>query len=399
MNFENSTRLMLMLTVLTFAVPLVGCRRTPEADARPLQPVIRRVSDAVLPWGPRKKPIRVWSFRLEAQGPVRIPIATAETVFSTDGRRVYAIDTKSGKQRWTLTTRKSPVSATPDGRLVFLADDHSMSAYHAASGREAWNWVPDPEYSAEPDQVIQAAATDEAVWIAGGGLAIGLRTYDGDGVTPLAKDLDAAALSADGEKVVVLGKYAVDCLNAATGDEIWSFNSGKYRETMDQLLDVAPLPPLRVDADVGRFRELKVSGTGHTVVKVCNRIWALGAGGELLWSAEIPAAGNIAWDEQTGVLCIQLPTRLIALEASSGRKLWEQPIRDQVVCLQSGRGILYTASAAEGAAAWDSRTGKRLWTLGSLPLGHAECRMTVGHGQFFIATPGMLVAITEHSGK
>jgi outer membrane protein assembly factor BamB len=195
----------------------------------------------------KRKPLLRWTFRADDQI-VAAPAFAARTLYvATSNGSVYAVDAKTGRQRWHSTSfarfgRREYFYATPTvayGRVFIGNADGTVYAYGASTGNLLW--------AREVGTYVYTAA---AVWrnmvFVGtwDGTFIALDARSGEprwrfsapsGITGAPTVLagivyfsTCGRCGAGGLRRVKIGPRRTFGLNARNGDVIWRFHDGKY---------------------------------------------------------------------------------------------------------------------------------------------------------------------------
>ncbi len=211
----------------------------------------------------------LWRFSSNAEV-ARKPILDGDELYFVNANdTVIAVDASTGKRLW--SQHRTPALGMEvaghsgllfhDGNLFVAFSDGTVTAYEAATGREAWDPV---DLSAEAEQAL--------------------------GEVPAYLDVDTTpvAASIDGMDAIIVGSYAggVMALQAENGNQIWS-NTAVLSVT-----DVSYWhQPAHQGAD-GRMYEqhdIVIASTGTT------GLWGLDAKtGAELWRRDLPDGGTSA---------------------------------------------------------------------------------------------------------
>jgi len=356
---------------------------SPPPDATPRQASPRWTVEAAAP-----RPVEPWERGPEAAGDL-VVAATGHD----EPARVRAFDARTGRLRWTYRTGPNAfVRAVGSGLVVVAADYGPLIGLDLATGQERWRF----ELAS-----LQAA---EYGTVAGDTLFIGTSFPSEGAVDP---------------PVV----YALD---VATGGQRW-------RSVLDRGTDLQWAAPVVDGGQVLVADTLSHEGSAPT-----SHLHALDAGtGQLRWKADLHAGQQGFFAEPPvvagGLVYVATASRrLLALEVDSGREVWRARgfpvvagvrdglviavIEDRLAALDAGSGVrrwevpvrgggehwpvlegdtVYVASAGDVIAV-DATAGTTRWRV---PLDPAVGPPVPAGGRLYVATRSRLLALDASSGR
>jgi outer membrane protein assembly factor BamB len=356
---------------------------TPPPDATPRQAPPRWTAEAATP-----RPVEPWERGPEAAGDL-VVAATGHD----EPARVRAYDARTGRLRWTYRTGPNAfVRAVGNGWVIVAPDFGPLIGLDLATGRQRWRF----ELAS-----LQAA---EYGTIAGDILFIGTSFTSEGAVDP---------------PVV----YALDL---ATGRQRW-------RTVLDRGTDLQWAAPVVDGGQVLVADTLSHEGSAPT-----SHLHALDAGtGRVRWKADLHAGQQGFFAEPPvvagGLIYVATASRrLLALDAASGREVWQERgfpvvagvrnglviavIEDRLATLDAGSGVrrwevrvsgggehwpvlegdtVYVASV-DDVIAVDAATGTTRWRV---PLDPAVGPPVQVGGRLYVATRNRLLALDASSGR
>ena len=231
------------------------------------------------------------------------PAIGADGTVYVKGDALYALDGRTGQERWRFTEGQgigTSLSIGADGTIYFGGDGDYLYAVDGASGLLKWKYLAEAQF-------LQSSP----------------------------------AIGDDGTIYIGTGGGVVHAISGADGKKVWSFSLG-----MNNLVQGGP--------SIGADGTVYVSGDEGTV-------YALdGATGVVKWSHPTGGVGshNVSIADD-GTLYV-VSRALIALDPATGRELWRVPsagYRDPVI---DAAGNIYTNF--DQVEAYD-KVGNRLWSV------------------------------------
>ncbi|MEU5344828.1 PQQ-binding-like beta-propeller repeat protein [Streptomyces sp. NPDC020766] len=176
--------------------------------------------------------------------------------------------------------------------------------------------------------------------------------------------------------------YALD---AATGQQLWSFVTGPER--------ISPSAPVVAGSVVHVGSE---DATGHT--------YALDAlTGRQLWKAGTGAPVTSRAAVADGVVYIGNGNGLRALDATTGEQRWELTGGEVLGCPTVADGVVYAHVGGErdnrGLHAVDAATGERRWRFSTGHEWNEGSAPAVSEGTVFLSSGSSLYAVDAHDGR
>ncbi|GEM_PF-1061375 len=171
----------------------------------------------------------LWEFTI--QGGINTPgltIGSDGTVYvGSDDFSVYALDGKSGAQRWKFTTEgivMSSVAVGEDGTVYFGSGDKKVYAVESSSGMKRWEFVTGGMVRGSPsigsDGTVYVGSEDKKVYALDG--VNGTKKWE---FLTGGRVLSCPAIAADGTVYVGSLDGKVYALNGATGAMVWDFQT------------------------------------------------------------------------------------------------------------------------------------------------------------------------------
>ena len=343
------------------------------------------------------------AFTFRTGGPIRgTPTLAGNTLFfGSEDHRLYALDARTGRERWRLDVG-APIPSTPavaDGRVYFTARDRKLHAVDAASGKPLWSKQFGPDLS------------DKNYWdfylsspvLAGGRLLVG--SGDGhlyaldprNGRQTWAYDAHSRIRStpAVAQGIAVFGGQdgKIRGVDIATGREKWRFATDgaahdfalKQNDTTsvytspsiaDGVVTVGARDSYLYGLDLHSGRLLwKQTHDGSSWIlstAIAGGHVYVGSGSAYILQAADLGTGKEQWRFKTEgavfgspsiagdvVLFADIEGNLTAVDRTSGRQLWRLPLADRsfstpvladnMVYLGGDDGLLYAVSTSSAA--------------------------------------------------
>lgn len=269
---------------------------------------------------------KVWSYNLGG-GIVGLSLSDAGLVGVTTANRVVGLDPLAGTPRW---EKSIPIPLMSEGwgyclegagYVYVVSMDDKVHAYAVATGQERWT------HPTKGNPSLKAIAAGVLMVADGRGLAgVDLETGREAWVCDLGGRPYLEPARMVGETLITFNGKAgsgaqVVAVQAGTGKKLWSVAVQKLARSRDRTI-IMP-------EDMNYFRSALAMG---------------------------PLEGGVP---QTLFLADR--KRVIGVEFSTGRTLWETPVKDvQAVCSAGGRVVAQDKEAVLHGL--DAKTGKVLWT-------------------------------------
>jgi eukaryotic-like serine/threonine-protein kinase len=380
------------ITLLVSACqPIVAFTETPTLAPSPT------TSPTALPSAgpvPTKVPTpeAVWTYETGAPIWGTPAISDGTIIFGSDDGNLYAVDTQNGGLKWKFLTqgfvRSQP--AIVGGLVYFASDDGYLYALDADSGLEKW------------------------------------RTDIGSNNMPSRGDLtskwdyqQSSPIVVDGTVFVGSGASAIYAIDAATGAQIWKFDTvGPVRGTPavagntvfagDKL---AFLHALDVDSGAEKWRAqgcdipspLVVDGIVYCGSRATTDLRAWNAGtGELLWKFSFQGSwveSSPRISDDTLYIGSSDAIAIFAIDPKTGVQKWKFSTGDYVWCTPAiSNHVVYIGSystwkSASNFYAVDAATGEPIWAL-SVPKGIVSSPVVENEVVYFGGLDGKLYAIS-----
>ena len=293
---------------------------------------------------------------------------------------VHCLDARTGERIWTFTT-DGPVRVAPtvaNGRVYFGSDDGHAYCAGASDGTLVWKSAPvdDSQHILNDGRFVSLAPCRTGV------LVDGTHAYFGAGLLPWR---DAVLM----------------CVDAATGrsDAEGCFEQRRYGLTMegallaDETRLIAPagrVPPYVFDRSTGeQTRQLEGSG-GSSVVLTTDGNVLCGPGNKTGWISETSVESGKQVQVHQGALTAAVSgahrvvvskLRLRAMDAVSGRTLWDVPCRHPHEVIIAGDTVL--AGGDDSVAAFSLADGRLLWEA---PVEGRAFGLALADGRLFVST-------------
>ena len=285
------------------------------------------------------------------------PAVAAGTVYAAgDDDNVYALDTATGRLRWTYDTNHAVVSSPAVvAGTVYVGSDADVYALNAANGHLRWT-------STSEGAVSSPVLADGTVYVVGSdGYVYALNAATGQvRWSHLITFAGSGLAVADG--TVYVGSFGdigyVYALNAATGHLRWTYTTGDARESVPTVVDGT----VYVGGNDG-------AASGGTVFAVD------AATGHLRWSYTTSLAPN-AQRESEGPIVESSPAvaggivyvgsdggYVYALDAGNGHLDWSYATGNDVVSSPAvADDTVYVGGEDDNVYALDAATGHLIWS-------------------------------------
>jgi outer membrane protein assembly factor BamB len=340
--------------------------------------------------GPVGTPIVRWRFATGGAVVGAPALVDGVLYVGSDDGNLYALDARTGRERWRFSAGLGIASspAVVGGTVYVGAGDATtravVAAVDAATGRERWSRDVEGPVAASP------VVADGALYV---GTNAGI-LYAFDAATgqprwqfPVGGDLYASPAYADGAIFVGSWDGTFYTIDAATGTERWRFAAGGA---------IWAAPPV-VDGIV------YVAGPNTSVADRPISLWALDAAtGRTRWETDLPGSSASVQDRDLpvavmhGVVYLQRDQNLYAVDAASGRLLWTAPPdgRSAYAPAALTANVIYFALDHGSLLAVDASSGTRLWEV---QVGDAQMNWPIVAGGFLYVGDdgGVLYALAD----
>ena len=262
--------------------------------------------------GPKQNPAVSWKFPATAGPAYAQPLVSGDLAAFGSGKRVYAVDARTGAERWNATidasTDRVETIGLVGGELYVRNSNDTVFVFDSSTGRELRNFTVTGE---------DGTLVDGIIYTVGGNSSYG----------------------------------RVAAVNASTGDELWSITG------TDNVEGVPAVTGDRVY--VGRW--------GHNAsVQAINR-----STGEIIWTQTVveegfdEAASSPAVADGKVFFGTVNQGSLFALEAKNGTQLWRADMRGNLVSQSPlvANGAVFVGSSAGDFMAVNTSNGSRLWNF------------------------------------
>jgi outer membrane protein assembly factor BamB len=356
---------------------------TPPPDATPQQASPLWTAEAAAP-----RPVEPWE---------RGPEAAGDLVVSATGHdepaRVRAFDAGTGQLRWTYRTGPNAfVRAVGSGWVIVAADYGPLIGLDLATGKQRWRFELASSQAAEYGTIAgdtlfigtsfpSEGAVDPPVVYALD-LATGRQRWRT--VLDRGTDLQWAAPVVHGEQVLVADTLSHQ--GSAPTSHLYALDAGTGQ--------------LRWKADLhadqqGFFAEPPVVAGGLVYVATASRrLLALevDSGREVWRTSGFPVIAGV----RNGLVLAVLEDRLAALDAGSGVRRWEVPVRGGGEHWPVLEGDTVYVASADDVIAVDATAGTTRWRV---PLDPAVGPPVPAGGRLYVATRNRLLALDASSGR
>jgi outer membrane protein assembly factor BamB len=305
------------------------------------------------------------------------PVVSDGVIFVSTLSAIEARDHSTGDLLWTVSRPLSGSNVTLDGGVLYVGTfGEGLWALDAATGQEVWRYLfQEEDLSAQPPHnVIDAtplivdgvlyvnggpwggvyavdAATGDEIWRAEIDAGTGAQLSYADGVLfqPVERLFDGRRQR--GEAPGLSGMVALD---AATGQELWSFDTAEGY--------VAFATPVVTDGVVLLGASTPDNGSGIYFgldAATGQELWRIDT--LAMWGTSSAASGSMFF------LTRGFPGGAYGVDAHSGEILWEHETGGAIVAgmLLAG-GLLYVQSDDGKLAALDPTTGGEYWSMDTL---------------------------------
>ena len=356
---------------------------TPPPDATPQQASPLWTAEAAAP-----RPVEPWE---------RGPEAAGDLVVSATGHdepaRVRAFDARTGRLRWTYRTGPNAfVRAIGNGWVIVAADYGPLIGLDLATGKQRWRF-----------QLASLQAAEYGT-IAGDTLFIGTSfTSEGAVDPPVVYALDLATGRQRWRSVLDRGTDLQWAAPVVNGGQVLVADTlshpGSAPASHLHALD-AGTGQLRWKTDLhadqqGFFAEPPVVAGGLVYVATASRrLLALevDSGREVWRTRGFPVVAGV----RNGLVLAVIEDQLAALDAGSGDRRWEVPVRgggEHWPVLEAD--TVYVASA-DDVIAVDATSGTTRWRV---PVEPAAGPPVPAGGRLYVATRNRLLALDASSGR
>jgi eukaryotic-like serine/threonine-protein kinase len=362
--------------------------------------------------GPTTKPPLWWSFVDENDGVFSSAVVVDGVVYVGNRGRLLALDARTGTKRWEFPIQVAPLLPAPavSNGLVYVGSTNGdLYAIDATSGTQRWVYSTDGlVYSSTrgwthstgrsilsspliADGVVYVTA-EESLTSYTDAYLIALNAATGEELWTFDIGSVAAASPAyDDGVILVSGSYWVDgrralfAVDAVTGSQRWMFQTGGVIDTTPAIANGL----VYIADDHALYALDAASGTER---------WQFGTGGDASSTRNLVAVANgivYAVDDVAGTL--------YALDAERGAELWEATtvpgtlrapvVAGSVLYLGTQEGMLLALDAQDGHELWREDTGS-----------HILSSPTVSHDVVFFGDEGTFYALgeateTTHAGE
>jgi outer membrane protein assembly factor BamB/serine/threonine protein kinase len=264
--------------------------------------------------------------------------------------KVYAIDARTGQQKWAFPTgdevRSSPTVV--DGVLYVGSGDRKVYAIDAHTGQQKWAFPTGAYIHLSPtiaNGVVYVGADDGTVY------AIDARTGQQKWAFPTGSSdygLVSSPIVANGVVYVGSGDNKVYAIDARTGQQKWSFFMG---------WSGAISPPMVVNGVL-------------YIGSIDGRVYAIDVQtGQQKWAFPINDGVYAALTVVNGVVyVISIPGIVYAIDTKTGQQKWTFPTRNATGSWVQPppivvNGVVYVSSDDKNVYAIDAQTGQQKWAV------------------------------------
>ena len=356
---------------------------TPPPDATPQQASPLWTAEAAAP-----RPVEPWE---------RGPEAAGDLVVSATGHdepaRVRAFDARTGQLRWTYRTGPNAfVRAVGSGWVIVAADYGPLIGLDLTTGKQRWRFE------------LASSQAAEYGTIAGDTLFIGTSFPSEDAVDPpVVYALDLATGRQRWRTVLDRGTDLQWAAPVVHGGQVLVADTlshpGSAPTSHLHALD-AGTGRLRWKADLhadqqGFFAEPPVVAGGLVYVATASRrllAVEVDSGREVWGTSGFPVIAGV----RNGLVLAVLEDRLAALDAGSGVRRWEVPVRGGGEHWPVLEGDTVYVASADDVIAVDATAGTTRWRV---PLDPAVGPPVPAGGRLYVATRNRLLALDASSGR
>ena len=356
---------------------------TPPPDATPQQASPLWTAEAAAP-----RPVEPWE---------RGPEAAGDLVVSATGHdepaRVRAFDARTGQLRWTYRTGPNAfVRAIGSGWVIVAADYGPLIGLDLTTGKQRWRFE------------LASSQAAEYGTIAGDTLFIGT-SFPSEGAVdpPVVYALDLATGRQRWRTVLDRGTDLQWAAPVVHGGQVLVADTlshpGSAPTSHLHALD-AGTGRLRWKADLhadqqGFFAEPPVVAGGLVYVATASRrllAVEVDSGREVWGTSGFPVIAGV----RNGLVLAVLEDRLAALDAGSGVRRWEVPVRGGGEHWPVLEGDTVYVASADDVIAVDATAGTTRWRV---PLDPAVGPPVPAGGRLYVATRNRLLALDASSGR
>ncbi len=321
-------------------------------------------------------------------------VAGGTAVFGSNDGILYALDVKTGAERWRVKLG-GDVSSSPaiaDGRVIVMAADGRLCAFRLADGGIVWTRATGADLSLGPDPrtfdlwVSSPTVADGVIYVGGGdGKVYAVESGDGRVRWTYATRSRVRSSPAVADGAVYVGSFdgQVYALDAATGAERWKFQTGDAVQSSPAVADGVVVVGSRsmavfgLDAKTGALRWRRPhSGSwilGSAAV-AAGRIFIGGSDSHRVEALDLQS-GAVIWSSVVGARVLGSPTvagdtliyggedfRVYTLDAATGLGR----------SIEVTEGAIYSSVVLAGDLALVGSDDRRLYAYRLQPAGEAR---------------------------
>jgi outer membrane protein assembly factor BamB len=243
---------------------------------------------------------QLWSVDFDDE--IKDSLAVADGLVYVAADTLFALDARTGEERWTGANFRSPEGVTVADGVVYTAsrDRETVYAFDAVTGEERW--------TRDITGIVTPAVSDGRLYLSTYNSIVCLDAETGETTWEVERDETVRAPATVGDDLVfVTTKRWVGAFDAETGEEVWTYD-GNFERVSPALADgMLYLAGWRDDDDERRPRAFALDSETGTVE----------------WQFEDEGVNRASPVVVDGLVYVpSVHNRLYALDVATGEKQW-----------------------------------------------------------------------------
>jgi len=328
-----------------------------------------------------------WSF--QTSGPVHSsPVIYDETVYiGSDDGFLYALGSRSGKERWRFQTGGGSASPAIADDAVFIGGASGwVYRLSTNTGSEEWSVFLGPGAAisagvAVEDGVVYVGSKDRSLY------ALDAATGEEIWTFPTSNEIHSTPAVYNG--IVYVGSWdgRLYAINTEDGTQRWDFKAGDYISG----------DPLVSDGQVFIGGEYEVptadDGIFHAVSPVGSAIWSFWTGEGLHVSGGAAAAAGVAFFGTQDWYTDDRNDYMHAVSTASGQELWAYATPNSIIGTPTLEGgLIYFQDEQEFLYVLESSSGEEKWRY---PTGGGKSRPAIDDSIVYVGGGNTIWAVRE----